>query len=278
MHRLDQLVPRLPALQALPALPLGLHRRIRPPRLVRNHLQQACLRKQASGGLPSQRLDKLRRPDHVVLPARLYFYDVDSLSLPKRLVTEPLLASLPLSAFRLAALAGHPWSVHVQLAAGTIFTLSGFANTVVYAVTRKIVSLLNSASLRSQLMANRSQGHRRHGRSRPPRQLLLGKGWWKSSRKPRKPKRPIVGRHNIRFWFGVRRGGAELGRLHDQLCESRLEGGRVTRGAEANSRPESVVRWSERSGEGVDGGEFTTAKRDRVGTGDGRADGGTRAA
>ncbi|KAM0750852.1 hypothetical protein T439DRAFT_241183 [Meredithblackwellia eburnea MCA 4105] len=50
-----------------------------------------------------------------------------------------IITILPLSCFRIAALAGHPWSVQVQLGAGVIFTLSGFANCVVYAFTRKLV-------------------------------------------------------------------------------------------------------------------------------------------
>ncbi|KAL8291548.1 hypothetical protein RQP46_002526 [Phenoliferia psychrophenolica] len=47
---------------------------------------------------------------------------------------------LPLACFRLAALAGHAWSVDFQLAAGVIFTLSGFANCLVCTFTRNIVT------------------------------------------------------------------------------------------------------------------------------------------
>ncbi|GAA6010104.1 hypothetical protein JCM10207_007560 [Rhodosporidiobolus poonsookiae] len=47
---------------------------------------------------------------------------------------------LPLSMYRIASMAGHTWPRHYALGAGFVFTLSGFANCTVYALTRSIVS------------------------------------------------------------------------------------------------------------------------------------------
>ncbi|GAA6040263.1 hypothetical protein JCM8097_009393 [Rhodosporidiobolus ruineniae] len=47
---------------------------------------------------------------------------------------------LPLSCYRVAAMAGKTWPIHYALAAGFVFTLSGTANCLIYAFTRSIVS------------------------------------------------------------------------------------------------------------------------------------------
>ncbi|KAL8287616.1 hypothetical protein RQP46_003474 [Phenoliferia psychrophenolica] len=68
----------------------------------------------------------------------------------------------PLGSFRIAALLGHTWSIHVQLAAGCIFTLSGFANCAVYAVTRNIVSSDTVNTLYTMSVAH-AEAHQQDG-------------------------------------------------------------------------------------------------------------------
>ena len=55
---------------------------------------------------------------------------------------------LPLSAYRVASMAGHKWSTDAQLAAGFIFTLSGFVNCCIYATTRNIISSESVGAIR----------------------------------------------------------------------------------------------------------------------------------
>ncbi|GAA5901595.1 uncharacterized protein JCM6883_000271 [Sporobolomyces salmoneus] len=55
---------------------------------------------------------------------------------------------LPLSAYRAASMAGHRWSPNAQLAAGFVFTLSGFVNCLIYATTRNIVSSESVGAIR----------------------------------------------------------------------------------------------------------------------------------
>ncbi|GAA6062913.1 hypothetical protein JCM10212_007144 [Sporobolomyces blumeae] len=55
---------------------------------------------------------------------------------------------LPLSAFRVASMAGTHWSLNVQLAAGTVFTLSGAVNCIIYATTRNIISSESVGAIR----------------------------------------------------------------------------------------------------------------------------------
>ncbi|GAA5849074.1 hypothetical protein JCM8547_006435 [Rhodosporidiobolus lusitaniae] len=71
---------------------------------------------------------------------------------------------LPLSCYRIAGMTGKHWSLHYALAAGTIFTLSGFCNCLIYALTRSIVSLdsLGTAMRRgSNGLGSLSHGARR---------------------------------------------------------------------------------------------------------------------
>ncbi|GAA5827459.1 hypothetical protein JCM11251_003820 [Rhodosporidiobolus azoricus] len=68
---------------------------------------------------------------------------------------------LPLACHRIAAMTGRRWSTNSLLAAGTIFTLSGTANCLVYAFTRRIVSLHSvSGAFRSRSGGMLSAGGR----------------------------------------------------------------------------------------------------------------------
>ncbi|KAI5478133.1 NAD(P)-binding protein [Pseudohyphozyma bogoriensis] len=64
-------------------------------------------------------------------------------SVTRVMLAYPLLyiaSILPLATYRAAAMAGHTWSIHILLACGTIFTLSGFFNSMIYTFTRSLVS------------------------------------------------------------------------------------------------------------------------------------------
>ncbi|GAA5991616.1 hypothetical protein JCM5350_007775 [Sporobolomyces pararoseus] len=75
---------------------------------------------------------------------------------------------LPLSAYRVASMAGHKWSTDAQLAAGFIFTLSGFVNCCIYATTRNIISsesvgAIRRGSRQSGTISGLAQGERSRG-------------------------------------------------------------------------------------------------------------------
>ncbi|GAA5862297.1 hypothetical protein JCM1840_001713 [Sporobolomyces johnsonii] len=53
---------------------------------------------------------------------------------------------LPLSIMRCAAMAGRDWPVQTQLAGGAVFTLSGAADCMIYATTRRLVSFNQGGS------------------------------------------------------------------------------------------------------------------------------------
>ncbi|POY75283.1 hypothetical protein BMF94_1653 [Rhodotorula taiwanensis] len=65
---------------------------------------------------------------------------------------------LPLSIYRIAAMTGQNWSVHVLLGAGAVFTLSGAANCTIYALTRKLVTFDGVASALRRGSASASAG------------------------------------------------------------------------------------------------------------------------
>ncbi|KAH9817957.1 hypothetical protein DFH28DRAFT_926159 [Melampsora americana] len=48
-----------------------------------------------------------------------------------------LLLTLPLAIYRIAGISGHPWQLNAQLICGSIFTLAGFVDTIVFCLTYK---------------------------------------------------------------------------------------------------------------------------------------------
>lgn len=67
---------------------------------------------------------------------------------------------LPLSIYRCAAMAGEHWNNHILLAAGAVFTLSGAANCIIYALTRRLVSFdgIGTALRRGSASVSGSRG------------------------------------------------------------------------------------------------------------------------
>lgn len=68
--------------------------------------------------------------------------------------------SLPLSIYRCAAMAGEHWNIHILLGAGAVFTLSGAANCIIYALTRRLVSFdgIGTALRRGSASVSGSRG------------------------------------------------------------------------------------------------------------------------
>ncbi|GAA5957080.1 hypothetical protein JCM8115_003951 [Rhodotorula mucilaginosa] len=68
---------------------------------------------------------------------------------------------LPLSIYRCAAMAGEHWNIHILLGAGAVFTLSGAANCIIYALTRRLVSFdgIGTALRRGSSSATAGRGN-----------------------------------------------------------------------------------------------------------------------
>lgn len=54
-----------------------------------------------------------------------------------------LLLTLPLAIYRIAGISGHPWQLDAQLVCGSVFTLAGFIDAIVFCWTRNIFSAIS---------------------------------------------------------------------------------------------------------------------------------------
>ncbi|KAG0142788.1 hypothetical protein CROQUDRAFT_97158 [Cronartium quercuum f. sp. fusiforme G11] len=54
-----------------------------------------------------------------------------------------LFLTLPLAIYRIAGISGHPWKLDAQLVCGSIFTLAGFVDAIVFCWTRNLFSAIS---------------------------------------------------------------------------------------------------------------------------------------